>query len=82
MRENIRQEGFDLKTETGGIAPFVYDSEIIIRILINLIENSLKFGKNAALREIAITVRQEARHVVIRVSDTGPGIPWYAKKGV
>ncbi|MBW2593951.1 MAG: hypothetical protein JRE58_13295, partial [Deltaproteobacteria bacterium] len=51
MHENIRQEGFVLKTEMTQMAPFAYDAEVMIQVLINLIENSLKFGKRADCRE-------------------------------
>lgn len=82
MQENIRQEGFVLKVAREDMAPFAYDAEVMIQILINLIENSLKFGKNADHREISITIREESKNVVIRVSDKGPGIPRHALKKV
>jgi len=82
MHENIRQEGFVLKTEMTQMAPFAYDAEVMIQVLINLIENSLKFGKRADCREIFITVREESKNIVIRVSDSGPGIPRHALKKV
>jgi len=82
MQENIRQEGFVLKTELADMEPFAYDAEVMIQVLINLIENSLKFGKNSDRREISITVREESGNIVIRVSDNGPGIPRHALKKV
>ena len=75
MGEKIRQEGFSLKTDLPAINPFRYDREVMIQVLINLIENSMKFGKSAPQREIHIRVRREGRNAIIKVSDTGPGIP-------
>ena len=75
MAEKIRQEGFVLNAEPGPIGPFRYDREVMIQVLINLIENSMKFGKGAAKREIGIRTRREEGGVEIMVSDTGPGIP-------
>lgn len=78
MREKLRQEGFTLKVERQEIRSFKYDKEIMIQVLINLIENSMKFGKASSVREIALRVWQEADSTKISVSDTGPGIPRHA----
>ena len=75
MAEKIKQEGFVLKAEPPRIGSFPYDREVMIQVLINLIENSMKFGKNASRREIAISTRRDEAGVRIMVSDTGPGIP-------
>ena len=78
MREKLRQEGFTLKSELDEIRPFRYDREVMVQILINLIENSMKFGKASSLREITLVVRSEEDSTKISVSDTGPGIPRHA----
>ncbi|UCG06830.1 MAG: HAMP domain-containing histidine kinase [Desulfobacterales bacterium] len=82
MHEKLKQEGFTLKVEKDKIRPFPYDREIMIQVLINLIENSMKFGKNAAQRRITIRIDQDEKYVNILVSDTGPGIPPHALKKV
>jgi signal transduction histidine kinase len=82
MAEKLKQEGFTLTVETGQHQPFKYDREVMIQVLINLIENSMKFGRGAPRREISIrTTRQEGR-VKIMVSDSGPGIPRQALKKI
>ena len=78
MREKLRQEGFTLKSELDEIRPFRYDREVMVQVLINLIENSMKFGKGSALRQITLRVRSEEDATKISVSDTGPGIPQHA----
>ena len=82
MQEKLRQEGFVLRIESEGSRPFNYDREVMIQVLINLIENSMKFGKSAARREITIRIDHAEDRVNIRVSDTGPGIPRHALKKV
>ena len=82
MQEKLRHEGFVLKTETLNTRPFRYDREIMIQVLINLIENSMKFGKTAAQRQITIRINQDQKRVNISVADTGPGIPAHALKKV
>ena len=75
MAEKIKQEGFVLTVDPGNTGFFKYDREVMIQILINLIENSMKFGKNAPGREIRIRTERDESSVGIMVSDTGPGIP-------
>ena len=75
MQEKLRQEGFNLKVEMEELPPFHYDREAMILILINVIDNSMKFGKSLCRREITIRTWPEPDRVKISVSDTGPGIP-------
>ncbi len=82
MHAKLRMEAFVLNVELGEIKPFAYDREAMIQILINLIENSLKFSKSAAQREITIKAYQANQRVNIQVSDKGPGIPRQALKKV
>jgi signal transduction histidine kinase len=82
MGEKLRQEGFTLKVEMGEVRPFRYDREVMVQALINLIENSMKFGKASPLQEITLSVRSGEESTEIGVSDTGPGIPRHALKKV
>ena len=82
MAEKLKQEGFTLTVTPARLRPFKYDREVMIQVLINLIENSLKFGKSAPEREIGIRTVQETDGVKIMVSDTGPGIPRHALKKI
>ena len=82
MAEKLKQDGFSLVVQLGDIPPFKYDREVMIQVLINLIENSMKFGKRAPERDIHIRTGVAGGHVKIMVSDTGPGIPRRALKKV
>jgi len=82
MSEKLRLDGFVLNVEVDDLEPFAYDREAMIQIFINLIENSLKFGKTAAQREITIKADQDTWRTTIQVSDKGPGIPRRALKKV
>jgi signal transduction histidine kinase len=75
MQEKLVQDGFDLKVERREVPPFKYDREAMIQVLINLIDNSMKFGRSSPTRRITIKIWPEAATVKISVSDTGPGIP-------
>ncbi|MHC1728427.1 MAG: sensor histidine kinase [Syntrophobacteraceae bacterium] len=82
MQERLRQEGFTLTVENRLDRAFRYDREVMVQVLINLIDNGVKFGKGAPEREISVRVRPEGDRVAIRVSDTGPGIPRHALKKI
>jgi signal transduction histidine kinase len=49
------------------------DGDMIRRVLINLLENAIKFSKEGG--EIEIGVRPDGDHVQFWVQDEGPGIP-------
>jgi signal transduction histidine kinase len=82
MQAKLKQENFTLKIIQEDIRSFSYDREAMIQVLINLIENSIKFGQSAAQKEITIRTFQEGKWVKIAVSDRGPGIPRQALKKV
>lgn len=49
------------------------DQALLVRALGNLVRNALRYaGESAA---ITVTPRREGSHVIIAVSDTGPGVP-------
>ncbi|MFO7710104.1 MAG: HAMP domain-containing sensor histidine kinase [Desulfobacterales bacterium] len=75
MGEALRQAGFVLKCENRLTRPFRYDREIMVQVLVNLIENSIKFGTSSAVRAITVRLREEGERVRVEVADTGPGIP-------
>jgi len=82
MQEKLLQEKFDLKVEREEVPPFKYDREAMIQILINLLDNSMKFGRLLPTRRITIKIWPEGDTVKISVSDTGPGIPDSALKKI
>ncbi len=75
MSPKLQQEGFNLKIQTTDVPLFNYDRDVLIQVLMNLIENSVKFGKHCPQKEISIAVEPASDEVLISVSDTGPGIP-------
>jgi signal transduction histidine kinase len=82
MAPKIFQEGFELIMEPPQVPRFAYDREVLIQVLINLMENSIKFGKKAQQRRITVKATADSTWVSISVADTGPGIPKHALKKV
>ncbi len=75
MQSALQQAGFRLETETALTEPFRYDREIMVQVLINLIENSLKFGRSSPVKKITLRLYEAGDRIRIEVADTGPGIP-------
>ena len=82
MQEKLKKEGFacavryEPDTPDADALPMVrYDREAMIQVLLNLLENSVKFGNEAEKKAITVIVRSSPEGIELRVSDTGPGIP-------
>lgn len=82
MAEKLKQSEFTLNIQAGDVPEFVFDRAVVIQLLTNLIENSIKFGQKSADKEISIHVEVHGDSVRVAVSDTGPGIPQHALKKV
>jgi signal transduction histidine kinase len=82
LKEKLQLEGFNLRIEKGNLKPFNYDREAMIQILINLVENSIKFGRTSEKKEVVISIKNEKKYTTISIADTGPGIPGHALKKI
>lgn len=65
-----RQKNITLSTDYKECR-FVSDKILLLRVLNNLVSNALKFS--GPQTEVKIVLKQENQHVVIEVSDQGPG---------
>jgi two-component system, OmpR family, phosphate regulon sensor histidine kinase PhoR len=82
MDHRLRQEGFQLDLPAIHVPAFAFDHEVLVQILINLMENSVKFGRAAPQKTITLTAEQRDSWVAVSVSDTGPGIARQALKRI
>ena len=82
MAANLAREGFELAVAADDLPVCTYDREVLVQVLINLMENSIKFGRHLQDKRIRISAGAEADRLTLKVSDTGPGIPRRALKHV
>ena len=76
LETRLRRAGFQaVVTAEGDPARIRVDRDAMTQILINLIDNSIKFSKEAEKKEIHIKISQLGKECFIRVRDFGPGIP-------
>lgn len=76
--KNVEKNGFSLTvscdTSVNEVS-LMMDRDAVMQILMNLVDNSLKFSKNADYKMIIIELKMEGNHVYLAVRDYGPGIP-------
>ena len=79
ISSQVEQAGFDLEIvadDDCGSAKVHLDADCFAQIVINLVDNAIKFSANADLRHIAIGCSTtDADNVLFTVRDHGPGIP-------
>lgn len=76
--KNVEKQGFELTvssdTDANNISLMI-DRDAIMQILMNLVDNSLKFSKNADYKMINVELRIKDTDMYLAVRDYGPGIP-------
>ena len=82
MRPCIKRAGFTLVQEFKETTPFMFDRDAVAQIVINLIDNALKYAKTAADKQIILRTRQSGQMVIIEIEDHGPGIPRSQQKKI
>ena len=76
LSNQVKRAGFEFETVTEGeVKPIQADTDALTQILINLIDNAIKFSKDTETKKIVLTVSQLGDDCYIRVRDFGPGIP-------
>jgi signal transduction histidine kinase len=70
-RRDPRMAGMAIQVAAAGPVPFVGDEVLLRRAVWNLVENAAKYGAPP----ITLEAQATPGHVVLRVTDAGPGIP-------
>jgi PAS domain S-box-containing protein len=74
MQPYAQKRGLSLSMDLAPSLPVgVYDNDRMIQVLTNLISNAIKFTPEGGHVQVSVEAQQE--HLVIRIRDTGFGIP-------
>ncbi|MCC6220350.1 MAG: HAMP domain-containing histidine kinase [Deltaproteobacteria bacterium] len=80
LRVNVEEDGKDIRHEIIEV-----EEDAFSQIIINLVDNAIKFSKNGEEKAVELSVRRidrEPREVIFAVRDFGPGIPAEQQKKI
>jgi signal transduction histidine kinase len=75
MRPYAVQKGFSIRIEPGKIEQATFDADAVTQIVVNLLDNAIKYTRNAEDKTILVRTKTEDKFTIIEVEDHGPGVP-------
>lgn len=74
--------GFSIETDLGQLGSISFDRDALAQIVVNLLDNAVKYARSAQDKTIVVRTRDSERFTVIEVEDHGPGVPHRQRKRV
>jgi len=75
MRPYAVLKGFSIQTETGRIEQATFDADAVTQIIVNLLDNAIKYARDADDKTIIVRTGTDGKFIIIEVEDHGPGVP-------
>ena len=75
MTPYAAQKGFSIKTELSKTGETAFDSDAVTQIVVNLLDNAIKYARDATDKTITVRIKSDNRYIIIEVEDHGPGVP-------
>ncbi len=82
MRPYASQRGFSIKTDPGREGKIAFDSDAVTQIVVNLIDNAVKYAHDTEDKTITVRTRVDRQFILIEVEDHGPGVPHRQRKKI
>lgn len=82
MRPYAAQAGFTIETQLGELEQTAFDADAVTQIVVNLIDNAVKYARDAEDKTIIVRTARADGSVIIEIEDHGPGIPARHRKKV
>jgi len=82
MTPYAEQNGFSIKTQLEQIGQMAFDSDAVKQIVVNLLDNAIKYARNAEDKTITLRTKSDSQFVFIEVEDHGPGVPHRQRKKI
>ena len=75
MRPYAMLKGFSIRIESGRIEQAAFDADAVTQIIVNLLDNAIKYARDAEDKTITVRTKTDGKFTVIEVEDHGPGVP-------
>ena len=76
LRPHARNMGFELELDVEpGLPSASFDRDALQQVLINLVDNALKFAQGSDQKVVTLTCERVGDELMLRVRDRGPGVP-------
>jgi len=82
MAPYAAQNGFSIKTHLEQLEQTAFDSDAVKQIVVNLLDNAIKYARNADDKIVTVRTRSNGQFVFIEVEDHGPGVPHRQRKKI
>jgi len=82
MRPYAEQKGFRIVTKAGEAGQVSFDGDAVTQIVVNLLDNAIKYAKEAEDKTILVSTYPKESFVIIDVEDHGPGVPHKQRKKI
>ena len=74
MTPYAQQAGFVIEREFEDIGEIAFDSDAVMQIVINLVDNAIKYAGGGQEKRITVRTKRGGKYVLIEVEDRGPGL--------
>ena len=71
-----------IKTELEELKQTAFDSDAVKQIVVNLLDNAIKYARNAEDKTITLRTKSNSQFIFIEVEDHGPGVPHRQRKKI
>jgi len=82
MTPYAAEHGFSIRKDFGELTQATFDRDAVTQIVVNLLDNAIKYARRAEDKTITVRTRSVAQFVTIEVEDHGPGVPHRQRKKV
>ncbi len=82
MTPYAQQQGCTIVTECGDLPACTYDQDALTQIIVNLLDNAIKYGRNPKDPVITLRTYRNRNGIIIEVEDHGPGVPSHQHKKI
>jgi len=82
MQPYAARKGFSIRTECTGPHQVKYDRDAVSQIVVNLLDNAIKYAAEADDKTVIVRTRAEGAMVFIEVEDRGPGVAQRQRKKI